>query len=96
MVKNPPANAGDTGSIPGSRRSPEGENGNLLQYSCLENSMDRMENSMDRIEKSGRLQSMGSQRVRHKKVTEHAHTHTHTHTHTLTHIILHEGSSPMN
>ena len=47
--------------------------------------MDRMENSMDRIEKSGRLQSMGSQRVRHKKVTEHAHTHTHTHTHTHSH-----------
>ena len=35
------ANAGDTGSIPGSRRSPGEENGNPLQYSCLENSMDR-------------------------------------------------------
>ena len=32
---------GDTGSIPGSRRSPGGGNGNLLQYSCLENPMDR-------------------------------------------------------
>ena len=44
MVKNPPANAGDsrdTGSIPGSGRSPGGENGNPLQYSCLENAMDR-------------------------------------------------------
>ena len=39
--KNPPANAGDTGSIPGSERSPRGENSNPLQYSCLENSMDR-------------------------------------------------------
>ena len=33
--------AGDMGSIPGSGRSPEGGNGNPLQYSCLENSMDR-------------------------------------------------------
>ena len=44
MVKSPPANVGDTGdvgSIPGSGRSPGGGNGNLLQYSCLENSMDR-------------------------------------------------------
>ena len=41
MVKNPPANAGDKGSVPGSRRSPGEESGNLLQYSCLENPMDR-------------------------------------------------------
>ena len=41
VVKNPPANAGDEGSIPGSGRSPEEGNGNSLQYSCLENSMDR-------------------------------------------------------
>ena len=44
MVKNPPANAGDEGemgSIPGSGRSPGGGDGNLLQYSCLENPMDR-------------------------------------------------------
>ena len=40
MVKNPPANAGDTSSIPGSGRSPGEENGNPLQYSCLESSMD--------------------------------------------------------
>ena len=39
-VKNPPANAGDTGSVAGSGRSP-GEGNNLLPYSCLENSMDR-------------------------------------------------------
>ena len=40
MVKNPPANAGDagdTGPIPGSGRSPEGGNGNQFQCSCLEN-----------------------------------------------------------
>ena len=44
VLKNPPANAGDTGdagSIPGQGRSPGGGNHNLLQYSCLENSMDR-------------------------------------------------------
>ena len=34
-------NAGDSGSIPGSRRFPGEENGYPLQYSCLENSMDR-------------------------------------------------------
>ena len=34
-------NAGALGLIPGSRRSPEEGDGNLLQYSCLENSMDR-------------------------------------------------------
>ena len=44
VVKNPPANRGDTegaGSIPGLGRSPEGGIGNPLQYSCLEKSMDR-------------------------------------------------------
>ena len=44
MVKNPPADVGDTGdmdSIPTTGRSPGVRNGNLLQYSCLENSMDR-------------------------------------------------------
>ena len=44
MVKNPPANAGDAtgvGSIPRSGRSPGEGHGNPLQYSCLENPMDR-------------------------------------------------------
>ena len=44
MVKNPPANAGDArdkGSISGLGRSPGGGNGNPLQYSSLENPMDR-------------------------------------------------------
>ena len=41
VVKNPPASAGNMGSIPGSGRSPGGGNGIPLQYSCLENSMDR-------------------------------------------------------
>ena len=44
VVKNLPGNAGDirdTGSIPGSGRSPGGKRGKTLQYSCLENPMDR-------------------------------------------------------
>ena len=44
MVKNRPTNAAgarDAGLIPGLERSPEVGNGNPLQYSCLENSMDR-------------------------------------------------------
>ena len=41
VVKNTPANVGDMGLIPGSGRSPEGGTGNPLQYSCLENAMDR-------------------------------------------------------
>ena len=60
MVNNPSAIAGDTrdvGSIPGLGRSPGGGSGNPLQYSRLENSMDK--------EEPGGLQSMGSQRVRH-------------------------------
>ena len=47
--KESACNAGDLGSIPGSGRSPGEGNGNLLQYSCLENSMD---------EERDRLQSM--------------------------------------
>ena len=44
MVKNPPANAGDTGDtdlVPGLGRSPGEGTGNPVQYSCLENPMDR-------------------------------------------------------
>ena len=51
---------GDPGLIPGSGRSLGEENGNPLQYSCLENPMDR---------ETCRLQSMGSQRVRHNWAT---------------------------
>ena len=54
MVKNPHTNAGDTGLIPGSGRSPGGGNGNPLQCSCLENPMDRGD---------WRLQSVGSQKI---------------------------------
>ena len=44
MVKSLPANAGDTrdvGSIPGAGKSPGGGHGDLLKYSCLQNSVDR-------------------------------------------------------
>ena len=41
VIKNPPANTGDVGSIPGSGRSPGEGNGNPLQYCCLENPMDK-------------------------------------------------------
>ena len=44
VVKNPPANTGDikdAGSVPGLGRTPGGRRGNPLQYSCLENPMDR-------------------------------------------------------
>ena len=54
VVKNPPANAGDAGSIPVLGRFPGGGHGNPFQYSCLENRMDRTE------EPCG-LQSMESQ-----------------------------------
>ena len=40
-VKNPPANTGDVGLIPGSGRSPGEGNGNPLKYFCLGNYMDR-------------------------------------------------------
>ena len=53
MVKNPPANTGDMGSIPGLGSSSGEGNGNLLLYSCLENLMNR---------EPGGLQSMGLQK----------------------------------
>ena len=65
VVKNLPANAGnagDAGLILGQGRSPGVGNGKLLQYSCLENSMDR-----------GAWQAiMWSQRLRYDRATEHA------------------------
>ena len=59
VVKNPPAragDAGDAGSIPGSRRSPGEGNGNPFQYTCLR---------IPWTEEPGGLHSMGSQRVGH-------------------------------
>ena len=60
MLKNLPANAGETrnlGSVPGLGRSPGGGHGNLLQNSCLENPLDRG---------AWRATVTGQKRVRHK------------------------------
>ena len=46
VVNNLPAIAGDPGSIPGLGRSPGGENGNSLQYSCLENPMGKLHTTL--------------------------------------------------
>ena len=80
VVKNLPANARDASLIPGSGRSPGEGNGNPLQYSCLENSMDRgaWRATVHRI-----------QEVKHDCETEHTHTQTHTQTHTHTHTHTH-------
>ena len=72
VIKNLPVNVGearDVGSSPGLGRFPGGGNGHPLQYSCLENPMDRG---------AWHLQSMGLQRVRHSCVHMRAHTHKHT------------------
>ena len=65
VVKNAPASAGDAGLIPGSGKSPGGGHGNPLQYFCLENPW---------TDEPGRLQSLGSQRIRHDW-SNLAHTH---------------------
>ena len=52
MVKNLPANAGDLGLISGSQRSAGEENGNPLQYSCLENPIDRGRATVHGVTKS--------------------------------------------
>ena len=57
MVKNLAVNAGDAGSIPGSGRSPGEGNSNPLQYSCLENPMDR----------AGKLQYIVLHRIGHNR-----------------------------
>ena len=68
MVKNLPANAGDKGSVPGLGSSPEGGDGNPLQYSCLENPRDQG------VWWAG---SIESQRVRHDCALEEGKEETH-------------------
>jgi len=72
-VKNLPDNTGDTGSIPGSGRSPGGENGNPLQYSCWENPMDRgaWQATVHRVTKSQIQLSTHTT----KKLDRHVHSH---------------------
>ena len=79
--KESACNAGDSGeavSIPGLGRFPGGGHGNPLQYSCLENPMDRGAwcATVHRVVKSWTLL---------KWLSTHTQTHTHTHTHTFTH-----------
>ena len=68
MMKNPPASTGEPGLFPGSRRSPGIGNGNPLQYSCLENSMDRgaWRTTVHKVTKNWTQLS-----------AQHTHTHTH-------------------
>ena len=63
-VKNPPASVGDVGLIPWSGRFPEEEMATHFSILALE---------IPWTEEPGRLQFMGSQRVRHDLVTEHTH-----------------------
>ena len=65
MVKYPPAKAGDMGLIPGWGRSPGRRNGKPLQYSCLQNSVDRA---------SWQATVHGLQRVRYDLAAEHSST----------------------
>ena len=76
VVKNLPANAGDTrdtGLIPESGRPPGEGNGNSLWYSCLENSTDRW---AWRVTVHGVIKSQ-------TRLSARTHTHTHTHTHRI-------------
>ena len=83
VIKNPPANAGDTrdaGSIPGMGRSPGVGNGNLLQYSCLENPSGQRSQTGYGLWDCKEL-DMTEQLSVHvcARMNVHAHTHTHTH-----------------
>ena len=69
-----PANAGDSGSTLGLERSAGGGNGNPVQYSCLENPMDR--GAWWATVHGGHKESDMTERL-----STHRHTHTHTHTH---------------
>ena len=74
MLKNLPANVGDirdSGLIPGLGISPGGGHGDPLQYSCLENPLDRgaLRATVHRVAKS---------QTRLKQLNTHTHTHTHT------------------
>ena len=84
MVKNLPVNARDMGSVPGVGKCPGGGNGSPLQYSFLENCMDRRAwwATVHGVTKSWTQLS----------VHTHTHTHTHTHAHTHTHTNMRTGT----
>ena len=80
VIKNPPVNAGDPGSIPGSKRSPGEGNGNPLQYSCLGNPMDEETSDSPCSPWVTLCDPMGYSPWGHKEsdmteATEHTHTH---------------------
>ena len=78
LSKNPTANTGDIGDvglIPGSGRSLGEGNGNPLQYSCLENSMDR----------GSWWATVHGVLKNQTQLSNYTHTHTHTHAHAHTH-----------
>ena len=79
VAKNPPADAGDAGLIPGSGRAAGGGNGNTLQYSCLENSMHRgaWRATVHGVAKSQTQLSMCVCLCRHAHARACTHTHTH-------------------
>ena len=82
VVKNPSANEGDirdVGSIPGLGRSPGGVHGNLLQYSCLKNAMNR-----------GAWRAMVLRAA--KSHTWLKRLSTHPHTHSSLSVVMHCGS----
>ena len=87
VEKNLPASAGDADSIPGSGRSPGGGNGSPVQYSCLENPMDRG---------AWGATVLWSQRVRHILATEYTHAHAWTCTHTHTHVYMQKNKMRAN
>ena len=83
MVKNPPANAGDTGNaglIPGSGRSLGVGNGHPLQYSCLENPMYRgaWRATDHRAAESDIIEQLNKYIYIYIYIYIHTHTHTHT------------------
>ena len=87
VIKNLPANAGvtgDVGSTPESGRSPGAGNGNLLQYSCVEKSIDReaWQATVHGAAKSWTLLSYWAGTHTHTRTHTHAHAHTHARTHT--------------
>ena len=80
VVKNPIANAGDAASIPGSGWSPGKGDGNLLQYSCLRNLMDR---------RAWRAIVHGAKKESGTTYPNHHHHHQHQHHHSLLFLLLH-------
>ena len=78
MVKNAPANAWGSGSIPGSRGSPGGGNGNPLQYFLPENSIDRRawQTAVHKFHRQRNLAGYSPWAHKELDVTEHAHTYT--------------------